>query len=74
MRSPTTDKITAQLWVIVTKLEGIGSLLNCYNGEPLRGEGAAYGLGSILFDLADELQSIRELLEYGPPDDETKSD
>ena len=52
-------EILGRLWVASTKLQGLGNLMSNFNHDAiLNQDQAAYGIGQILLETADELESI----------------
>lgn len=52
------------LWSLSCKLHGIGNLIAYYDGEPsLNQQEVSYGVGTLIIELADEVQNILEAIE-----------
>lgn len=49
-----------RIWGVSTKVRGVGELIKQQEPSSLFSSDGAYGIGSILIDLADELDAIKE--------------
>lgn len=65
-RRLTTSDLAGDLWPIVTKIRGLAALFRTSNGEIPIDEEAFHGISHILSDIADDLDRVRDVTEYGP--------
>jgi hypothetical protein len=53
------------LWSVSTKVRGLSEIFNMAKGEPPFSEEGLCGFAYLLEGLADELDQIKDLVEYG---------
>lgn len=61
----THCKEPKDLWSILTKVRGLAALFRMSNGEVPMGEESCHGISYLLDDIADELDCVRDMVEYG---------
>ncbi len=58
-----TSDVPGDLWVVASKMRGLGELFNMCVGDPPLSDGGIKGLSYLLIELADEVEGVHNLIE-----------
>lgn len=64
----TIEQVTdvpGSLWSVTTKVRGLSEVFNMAKGEPPFSEEGLCGVANLLEGIANDLDQIRDLIEYG---------